>query len=377
MAWWGCVGRSRVARATVLFAWGCVLAGCGRIGFDVASWWDPEWSFRKPVVVSSSHVEGDVERFPVLIAVATDPDLTSLAASDGRDLRFVTPEAEDLAYELERFVPQSGELIAWVSFPALSASTDTTVYMYFGNPAATPPDRARDIWDHRYDLVAYFGDETGDRVTNSASESSEGTRVGTATSAPGRVGSAVQLVADTDHVEFAQGDHLLSGWEEFCVSFWMYLDYASDLDWEANGEPTVWHKNTPVRIYRTPDDDPGRGRFQADIPFRTTTSFQHHTVDRQRWNHVVLTYDRSAYRGYVDGALEFSESVPRDQLIDGEQSFGLGGDQGRSIHGMFDEFRLGRSACDASWVAAEYRGMSAPQDFVEISALEMFGQSAP
>ena len=40
-----------------------------------------------------------------------------------------------LNYEIEKYDPTSGQIIAWVRIPALSHASDTTVYLLYGNSA--------------------------------------------------------------------------------------------------------------------------------------------------------------------------------------------------------------------------------------------------
>ena len=55
---------------------------------------------------------------------------------DGDDILFMDniDLAKQLKHEIEFYDNISGRLISWVKIPVLSDTTDTTIYMYYGNP---------------------------------------------------------------------------------------------------------------------------------------------------------------------------------------------------------------------------------------------------
>ena len=128
------------------------------------AWYNSGWAERKPVAANSSkvntatHSTTALANFPMLVSV-TDPDLIYTAnggkvANDrGSDIVFtaidgVTP----LNYEIEYYNPATGQLIAWVKIPSLSATASTVIYEYFGNPSAPAPalSWAQGAWDSNF-----------------------------------------------------------------------------------------------------------------------------------------------------------------------------------------------------------------------------------
>ena len=82
-------------------------------------------------------------RFPVLVSV-TDSDLRRSVSAAGADILFTSADGvTKLNYERELYSGNTGRLIAWVQVPTLSSSTDTAIYIYYGNPAASDSNTPR------------------------------------------------------------------------------------------------------------------------------------------------------------------------------------------------------------------------------------------
>src|ERR1039458_7945720 len=120
------------------------------------------WLYRNPITIDHTKVSGvassTLSSFPVLFSV-TDTQLKStsngglVASSTGADILFTKSDGTTLLdYEIESYASTTGQLIAWVNIPILSAVTDTTIYEYFGNasgPAETPGN-ITGTWDTNY-----------------------------------------------------------------------------------------------------------------------------------------------------------------------------------------------------------------------------------
>ena len=96
-------------------------------------------------------VDSDLSNFPVLIKF-TDDDLKQVNESEGRDFVFTESDGTTkLFHEIEYFDNTTGEIIAWVNFPTLSATSSTDIYIYYkGN---TVGYNSADVWNNDYVLV--------------------------------------------------------------------------------------------------------------------------------------------------------------------------------------------------------------------------------
>ncbi|WP_339617195.1 LamG-like jellyroll fold domain-containing protein [uncultured Gilvimarinus sp.] len=103
----------------------------------------------------------------------------------------------------------------------------------------------------------------------------------------------------------------------------------------------AWIKTTQSGSYFISKD--GSGQNTGDASFRvisgklawsgvvgTAIVTGSSDVDDGEWHHVVMSYDGSNYRLYVDGALDGSAAVSSDTIWDGTQPFFIGGVLGTS-----------------------------------------------
>ncbi len=88
----------------------------------------PGWRFRQEINISNT--AGDLTDYQVKITVDYDSDMQS----DYDDLRFVDANSNNLSYWIENYT--SSKATVWVNVTFLESNTNTTIYMYYGNPDA-------------------------------------------------------------------------------------------------------------------------------------------------------------------------------------------------------------------------------------------------
>jgi hypothetical protein len=128
-------------------------------------------------VIDSAQVSGSAElpNFVFLID-STVPDWrhTSFGGHvgklDGTDIYFTSDEGGFLSHELEHYNPATGHVVAWVEHFGLSATDDTTIYMYYGNAAAADQQQVAVTWSDAYTgrsttLHDSFSDSSGSRLS--------------------------------------------------------------------------------------------------------------------------------------------------------------------------------------------------------------------
>jgi hypothetical protein len=116
-----------------------------------------DWSFRKEVVIDSSKVDGTLTDFPVVVHLKSDSDLAANAQPSGDDIAFVaSDETTQLSHEIEAYNGSTGTLWAHVKLPSLSATTDTELYIYYGNPEATNQESVSDVWTNNFEAVYHL-----------------------------------------------------------------------------------------------------------------------------------------------------------------------------------------------------------------------------
>jgi len=120
-----------------------------------ASWWDANWRHRKMITVDHTKVAANLTDFPVLIDIS-DSDLPLKAQPDGDDIVFTDSSANKLNHEIEYYDNNTGHLVAWVKVPSLSSTSDTVLYMYYSNAAASSQQNPTAVWDPDYVMVQHL-----------------------------------------------------------------------------------------------------------------------------------------------------------------------------------------------------------------------------
>jgi signal peptidase I len=111
------------------------------------------WSSRRALTVDPSKVTGTLNDFPVLVEL-TLPGAAGSTQADGDDLVFTAADGTTrLDHVLEAWDRTTGELVAWVRLPAVSASAPTNFYLYLGNPTAEDRSDAAGVFGPDADLV--------------------------------------------------------------------------------------------------------------------------------------------------------------------------------------------------------------------------------
>ncbi|HEX3078303.1 MAG TPA: DUF2341 domain-containing protein, partial [Lachnospiraceae bacterium] len=127
------------------------------------SWYDTNYKNRSLITFNHSCVSNtDQNDFPALINLADD-NLKTVTngghVQSGYDIIFALPDKTLLDNEIEYYNNTTGELKAWVKIPTLSASTNTTICMYYNNSQITSSQENKtDVWSNHFVGVWHLGE---------------------------------------------------------------------------------------------------------------------------------------------------------------------------------------------------------------------------
>ncbi len=132
-----------------------------------ADWYNADWAYRKQITIDHNNVPSTLTNFPVLINT-TDADWRDaangghIAQPDGGDILFTASDGTTkLAHEIEKYTPTTGELVAWVQVPSLSAVSDTQIYIYYGNAGCADQWDVSGTWASDYKMVQHLEETSG------------------------------------------------------------------------------------------------------------------------------------------------------------------------------------------------------------------------
>ena len=147
------------------------------------SWYNASWSHRKakPVVYRTAQTG-----FPVLVDLSGDADLLSHARGDRHDILFTSSDGTTkLPHE------RVGTTDQYYVKTDLSATLDTALFAYAGNPSAADQSNLAAVWDSHFKMVSHC--EGGVCADSTSNANDATTPTGTPTAVVGQIGSAVHF----------------------------------------------------------------------------------------------------------------------------------------------------------------------------------------
>jgi hypothetical protein len=362
-------------------------------GCEPLVWFDQAWRYRKKITIAHTKVTSDLQNLPVLIAT-TDPDLTKLTETTAGFVFTAADQVTPLAWEIEDWFPPTGSLTAWVRVPLVSASTDTVLYLYYGNASATDAQNPASVWDANYAGVWHLNNDPSggtSAIKDSTAHANHGTsasRMGSSDRVPGKIGGAIDFSDPADLINMGRNPTLnnldpltLEGW--FCMTGGptnaRLLTKQSSSDYALHLSVPITSDAATKCTYPTTGD-----HCIIFARYRTTENLLDMTVINKvtpalpcTWSHVAVTLATSqtpTSQMWVDG-VEATAS-----LIDG--SGGLTDDSGydlilgnlstanRAIQGQLDEWRVSNTVRSADWIKTSYANQSDPTTFYTVGSEE-------
>lgn len=341
------------------------------------AWFDNNWIYKKKITIDSSKVDGDVTDFPVLIHLDSDSDLSAEAQSSGDDILF-TNEAEDtqLDHEIENYDGGTGTLWAHVKVPSVSGSSDTVIYIYYGNSGASNQENVTGVWSNGYEGVYHLNEEaSGVDNTGVYKDSTSNAR------------DADDKVSDT-----GQGGKISDGQTFDGSDDWIRIPHKFGIGEIDEYSVSGWFRSTR----------PNNGDFIVSLEHDFSTPWQmglgwsstgkldfyngskyHQLGDvvSDEWHNFYLTLDKSrsgdGILGYFDGSQ--SVTIPNDHS-DGERvGHNVLGDHepngGAYFSGSFDEYRISSTARSDAWISTTYNNQNDPSSFYTVGSEEVNAQT--
>lgn len=339
------------------------------------NWYDNSWVYRKEIIIDHTKVSNtDQLNFPVLINL-TDPDLEARARNDGRDILFTdSTGTAKIPYEREQYASSTGKLTAWVKVASLSTSTDTVLYMYYGNSGASDQeDAAGKTWDSSFKGVWHFNDRSATTTADSTANANTGIKHGETmpSETAGKIGKAQSFDGVDNYIGVAPSG-TLSG--SFTVSVWAKV---SD---DQSSHTVVGTRSGSDSSFDFKFDigDIIHGDIGNGTDWLTTAADADpsiFTYAPETWYEITYVATSTGYSIYVNGNDVASGSydsglseVPL--LFDSTHSIFIGqvGYDDEWFNGAIDEVRISDIARSADWIKTEYNNQNNPSAFYSLGS---------
>ena len=353
--------RKAVCLITVSLLLMSAFAPLFKVSAESDPWWNYEWSYRKKVTIDHNEVTSDLANFPVLISI-TDSDLSSRAQSNGDDIAFTDESACKLNHEIEYFGSSTGELVAWVDVPSVSSTSDTVLYMYYGNPSAPNQQNAPETWDSDYVLVQHLQETTGTHY-DSTSYGNNGTAMGSLNqNAEGKIDGADEFDGSTNcYVQIADDDSL-DGMSALTIEAWV-----KQSSYHANG---IVNKNANDGYMLQGWSDQRMYFAVSGTTDRAMTLAGSYPLNQ--WYHLVAVSTGTQLLIYVNGTQRASSNKTTGvQASTAPVQIGwAGGGTAYYFIGFLDEVRISQTARSEDWINTAYSNQNNPSTFCTIGSQE-------
>jgi len=310
------------------------------------------YQYQKTFEINGSKVGGVLVNFPVLVVLGSphSNDLAnvsnggSVCDPQGDDIIFTDASYNRLEHQIESYDNATGNLVAWVRFPLLSNTGNTTFRILYGNCQITASQSSAGVWSNDYRGVWHLDDSD---YTDATPVGNNGTPHNV-TAVPGKIAGAARLRSNnSSYVRMPSFTGAVAPDQPQTISIWAYYssvpsDEQNFISLQNSGassaiqvglrnyDPTAWKWGGPTL---------------AAAP----------SAPASGWHYYVYTFDGTNHRLYVDGTSNEGSTTPQTGIPDeanlGRYNDGSGGDE--FFNGYLDEARYSVVTRSAEWITTE------------------------
>jgi len=374
------------------FQWGIIFVITLAFSANTAlsqSWYNSAWQYRQGLTIDSDHADfslsSDLSQFPLLIRLTDGSNgLFGKAQTDGDDILFTASDGTTkIPHEIEVYDDSGGseELRAWVKVPAFSSSSDTVIYIYYGNASASSQQTPTGVWDSNFKGVWHMNNDpsgTAPQILDSTTNSNDGTSNGSMTSGDlvtGKIGECLDFDGSDDWISVPDDPSLDADLNSgFTLSFWYNKTSQVDPSWdgviEKEEDANLWAYGF-YTTYSAPNHQIRAAASDDGNPVEYTGSA--HNLSLVTWYHVVLKYTGSNLIQYVNNSPSASGPDPLGIYNGtGVLQFARGSWAGNTEYGncLLDEIRISSVVRSNDWVQASYVNQNNPQSYLNFQGEE-------
>lgn len=327
-----------------------------------AAWYNLGWRYRKAITIQHGKVTGNLTDFTVLIYRNFDADLAADALDSGADILFTAADGTTkLSREIEAFNGGTGELWAWVKIPSLSVTTDTVIYLYYGN-AAGAETNSTSTWESHYKGVWHINQDYLDSTSSQVNGQNQGSIVATGKISGGRYFNGSSYYIDL-------GDNIADGLTALTVEIWAKRETDTgryECAFSKWGGP-FW---LGVCGGCTSPDDPPHFAVQTD----TYHPLNGISTVPNNWAQITGVYNGAQTQIYYNGLLHGSPLNVGGPMQSVSNRLCIGkSDDGANYHwqGWLDEVRISDSVRSAAWISTGYNNTNDPLTFISVGSEEV------
>jgi hypothetical protein len=333
------------------------------------------WQYRKQITIDHTQVASDLTNFPTLLSMI-DADVREKTQSNAYDILFMNNigVATKLNHEIEYYDASSGELVVWVNISLLSSTSDTILYMYYGNDHCLSKENGPGTWDSHFLGVYHMSESYGSLIDSTGNR--RNIPVGTTPTyrIAGKIGRAIQFDGTDDY--FEKADYYdVSALTGLTMEVWFGIT--------ENWDESIWPHIVSLGKGKTTNNiGPryagmvGDGRLQMNSERDNGNQDCATTTGKyfSGWHYLAGHLTNEIIGLYVDGDTHITDAADgsdfnnfNDNYIEVGRTYRL--DQ-EYMAGKIDEIRLSDIARDPTWIATTFNNQQNPSGFFSIGPEE-------
>lgn len=324
------------------------------------AWWNDDWAFRKEISFDLTPAAADIAASPAEVPVLIRLSLGNFeffadAKPDGSDFRFIAADDKTLLkHHIERFDATGQMALVWVRVPRLAAAANTDkIYLYYGNPDATPAADTAGSYDSNFALVYHFGPAAGAPQDSTAYKTEPSVFQGEVNPAS-LIGAGVRFNGTASISVPATGALQLVPAQGLTLSGWVRVDA------QQAGATVFSLGDGSSRLVVGIDGLAPFASLEASGAAAARIAAQQ-PLEAGSWTHLAVRIGAGKLALFVNGVESGSADVPVPAIA-GEFLIGAGPTNTNGLVGEIDEVQASNTARPNEWIAAAARsqGMVAP-----------------
>ncbi len=328
------------------------------------------FAFHRSITIDKTKVPNtDQTDFPILFNgtysyLKTVANGGGVQSNSGYDIFFFSDAAltVQLKWEIEKYVPTTGEVIFWVKVPTVTTAVDTVIYIAYGDATkVTFQGDSVNVWNSGYEAVYHLTNGSVLSANDSTSNANNGS-LGTFGPDPAAGyldGGALGISGNSPNINLGAGASLnISG--SVALSAWTNFTNVGVL------QNIICKGGEDYRL-RLNGQDIAVGSYDGINDHQAVYSS---SIATGAWHYLSGGYNGTAWVLFYDG-VQVASSTDAVGAISGAFNTRLmSNDAGtqRFMQGYLDEVRISSVFRNADWTATEYNNQSSPSTFYSISA---------